>query len=132
LRALHINEWEALSDVEIFPTKVSQTEESIFGGDFIYDCPEMRVFSARCEREIVECRDSNMQDILATMLNPFDKISHLDLSGLGCSGHGGIDIGTMDWLQNMKCLTVLVLHNVIGPGDTKVAVEVLGGLKGLR
>ncbi|XP_064649443.1 protein zer-1 homolog [Lineus longissimus] len=129
LRALHINEWEALTDIEIFPTKVLAAEESIFGGDFIYDCPEMRVFSARCDRDLVECGESNMQDILATMLNPFDKLHHLDLSGLGSCG---VDIGTMDWLRNMKCLTFLVLHNVITSEDTKVAIEVLSCLKGLR
>ncbi|KAJ8321169.1 hypothetical protein KUTeg_001294 [Tegillarca granosa] len=94
----------------------------VFGRDYIFNCPNLRVLSIR---DVPFQESSYGHDILGTMLCPLIKLTHLDLSR--CS----IELQYMDCLEELKSLLSLNLHGVI-ISDLQEALHNICKVKTLR
>lgn len=123
LAALHIGTTHGLFnnlDIQAFG---ADDQEMIFGGDYVFDCPNLQAFSLHAVTDDMDFFRAH--DLIATILNPLKRLSYLDLSS--CD----IDITLMDCLDDMSNLTHLVLYNV-HVSDIQGAFNVIGRLKNLR
>ncbi len=93
----------------------------VFGGDYLFDCPDLRAFSVHgLDKKVCAAHD-----IIATALHPFPRLSYLDLS----SCH--IDVEFMDCLEALQSLQSLILYNV-PISNISEAFQVIAKLKNLR
>ena len=95
--------------------------QRIFGGNYVFDCPRLRVFSLH---DLTE-DEYQTHDIVATVLAPFKHLNYLDLSG--CE----IELEFMDCLEMLQSLTALVLYNV-SICNISDAFSIIAKLKNLR
>ena len=84
------------------PSAQGDADNRVFGGDYIFNCPELRAFSVHNLNKDA----SPAHDIIAVTLLPFDKLTYLDLSM--CK----IDIEFMDCLEDLHGLNSLILYGV--------------------
>lgn len=73
--------------------------QRIFGGNYVFDCPQLRVFSLH---DLTE-DEYQTHDIVATILAPFKHLTYLDMSGCDIE---------LEFLEMLKNLTALILYNV--------------------
>ena len=73
--------------------------QRIFGGNYVFDCPQLRVFSLH---DLTE-DDYQSHDVIATILAPFKHLTYLDLSGCDIE---------LEFLEMLHTLTALILYNV--------------------
>lgn len=93
----------------------------IYGRDYIFDCPKLRVFSLR------DCHFSDSgHDLLATILSPCERLTHLDLTK--CQN---IHLEYMDCLENCPHLLSLSLAD-IEIAELDFVIKNIGEIKSLR
>ena len=79
--------------------KSEEGEECVYGRDYIFNCPRLRIFSLH--------NFNNLEhDIVGTILTPLPNLQHLDLTG--CN----VQLEFMDCLESLKKLVSLVLFDV--------------------
>ena len=89
--------------------------------NYIFDCPQLRVFSLHnLKRDVCQTRD-----VVALILTPLRHLNCLDLSG--CA----VELELMDCLETLHNLTALVLYNVF-ICNISDAFSIIAKLKNLR
>ena len=94
----------------------------VFKQDFIFDCPDLRMFSLH---NLTESSHHWSQDLIATILSNLTKLRYLDLTG--CD----INVEFMDCIESLRCLTHLIIFDV-PINYTEGAFQVIGKVKSLR
>lgn len=93
----------------------------VLGADYVFCCPELRAFSVHS----LDKEKCKAHDIIAVTVQPFQKLTFLDLSS--CN----IDIQAVDCLGQLRSLNSLILYNV-PLNDIQAAFQQIGTLKTLR